>query len=362
VKKYLLFIALVFSLENAFSQIGGKYVYSFLDLPIPARTAALGGNTISLKDGDINTCFQNPALLSSKTNNSLAFNFVKYLGTVKYAYAAYGKSFEKIGHFAAGIQQVGYGSFSQRDEYGNELGFFHANDYCLSLSYGKEKDSVFSYGATLKTIYSTYAQYTSVGNALDLGFHFNPGKHKRFWVGGVLSNLGYQWKTYTGSKRESLPMHVQLALSYRVPKAPFRLILGTEYGNTKKLTYTDPANPPITEDPFTHEPIKQRPYKKTLDNIGRHLTQGIEILLTQNFNIRVGFDYKRRKEFILTDKQGLAGFSFGLGFKISKFQFSYAYSQYSPVFGANHFSVTTNLSSFTRAAKTEAVPVVSPVN
>ncbi len=152
VKKYLLIIILVFSLENAFSQIGGKYVYSFLDLPIPARTAALGGNTIVIKDGDINTAFQNPALLSSRTSGQIAFNFVKYIGDIKYAYFAYAKSFEKIGHFAVGIQQVGYGSFSQRDEYGNETGFFHANDYSFNLSYAKEKDSVFSYGVALKTI------------------------------------------------------------------------------------------------------------------------------------------------------------------------------------------------------------------
>lgn len=359
VKKYLLLFTAIFCLQNTWAQVGGKYVYSFLDLTVPARTAALGGNTIALRDGDINTVFQNPALLSSKMDNNLAFNFVKYLGDIKYAYVAYAKSFDKIGHFAAGIQQVGYGSFSQRDEYGNEIGFFHANDYSFNLSFGREKDSVFSYGVTLKTIYSAYAQYTSIGNALDIGFHFNPGKHKRFWFAGVISNLGYQWKTYTGNKAESLPMHVKLALAYKVPKAPFRLILGNDYLNNTQLTYTDPNNPPATVDPFTHEPIKQHPFKKKLDNVAREFTEAIEILLTQNFNLRVGFNYKRRQELVLTDKQGLAGFSFGLGFKISKFQFSYAYSQYSPVFGANYFSVTTNLSSFLRANKTQA-PAASP--
>ncbi len=354
-KKYLLIITFVFSLKNAFSQIGGKYIYSFLDLPVPARTAALGGNTIVLKDGDINTAFQNPALLSSHTNNQMAFNFVKYIGDIKYAYFAYAKSFEKVGHFAVGIQQVGYGSFSQRDELGNETGFFHANDYSFNLSYAKEKDSVFSYGIALKTIYSTYAQYISVGNAVDVGFHFNPGKYKRFWAAGVIKNLGYQWKTYTGAKREDLPFKIQLAIAYRVPKAPFRLILAGEFGNAWKLTYTDPNNPPPTEDPFTKEPIKKHPYKDAMGNAARHFTEAIEIIITQNFNLRIGFNYKRRQELILTDKQGIAGFSFGLGFKISKFNFGYAYAQYAPGFGSNHFSITTNLSSFTR-------PVQQPVS
>ena len=355
-KKYLFILPLIFSLQNAFSQVGGKYIYSFLDLPVPARTAALGGNTIAVKDGDINMSLQNPALLSDKTNNMMAFNFTKYIGDIKYAYFVYGKSFKDIGHFAVGIQQVGYGSISERDEYGTEVRIIHANDYSFNLSYAFQKDSVFSYGVTLKTIYSNYAQYSSVGSAVDLGFHFTPGKHKRFWLAGVLSNMGYQWKTYTGGRREDFPLHIKLAMAYKVPKAPFRLMLSNDYWNTATLTYTDPNNPPATVDPFTHEPIKQHPFLKTMDNVGRKFTEAIEILITQNFNLRVGFNYKRRAELVLTDKQGLAGFSFGIGFKVSKFQFSYAYSQYSPVYGANYFSLSTNINSFMRQAPAPVTP------
>jgi len=357
VKKQLFLLASFLCLQSAFSQIGGKYVYSFLDLPIPARTAALGGNTIAIKDDDISTTFQNPALLSNRTSNTVAFSFIKYLGDIKYGYVSYGKSIKNVGHFAAGMQQVGYGSFSERDEYGNELGFFHANDYCFNLAYAYDRDSLFTYGVALKTIYSKYAQYTSIGNAVDLGITYHKPA-KQTTVSVVLRNLGYQWKTYTGSKREKLPVNAQIAASFKVPKAPFRLIATYDHLNTWDLTYTDPNNPPLTEDPFTKEPIKEKKFNKYMDKLGRHFILANEILITKNFNIRVGFNYKRRKELILPDKQGIAGFSFGLGFKISKFHFSYAYSQYSPVFASNHFSITTNLSSFMRANKTvEAAPV-----
>ncbi|MEO8759352.1 MAG: penicillin-binding protein, partial [Bacteroidia bacterium] len=66
-KKIVLFYLLIFSFGKAFSQIGGLSSYSYLNLPIPARTAALGGSSIALKDDDINTAFQNPASLSAKT-------------------------------------------------------------------------------------------------------------------------------------------------------------------------------------------------------------------------------------------------------------------------------------------------------
>lgn len=350
--KKILFILVAFlGLQNAFSQIGGRYIYSFLDLPIPARTAALGGNTIAIKDDDISTTFQNPALLSERTSNSMAFSFVKYLGDIKYAQVAYGKSFKNIGHFSAAIQQVGYGTFSRRDEYGNDLGFFHANDYCFNLAYAYDKDSLFTYGVALKTIYSKYDQYSSVGNAIDLGATYHKPS-KQITISAVLKNMGYQWKTYTGGKKEKLPFNAQVGASFKVPKAPFRLIATYDHLNMWDLTYTDPANPPATEDPFTHEPIKQHPWKNRFDKLGRHFIVANEIIITKNFNIRVGFNYKRRKELILSDKQGIAGFSFGLGLKISKFHFSYAYSQYSPVFGAHNFSITTNLASFMRANKT----------
>jgi hypothetical protein len=361
VKKYLFLFLPFFCLQNAFSQIGGKYIYSFLDLPIPARTAALGGNSIAVKDDDISTTFQNPALLASSTSDQVAFSFIKYLGDIKYGYVAYGKSIKNVGHFAAGMQQVGYGSFSQRDEYGNEIGFFHANDYCFNLAYAYDRDSLFTYGVALKTIYSKYAQYSSVGNAMDFGVTFHK-RRNQITVSAVIKNVGYQWKTYTGNKRENLPINAQIGASFKVPKAPFRLIATYDHLNTWDLTYTDPNNPPATEDPFTHEPIKQHPFKKNMDKLARHFIFANEIIITKNFNLRVGFNYKRRQELILTDKQGIAGFSFGIGFKISKFQFSYAYSQYSPVFASNHFSITTNLASFMRANKTGDAAPVTPVN
>lgn len=357
VKKPLFAIIAFICLQSSFAQIGSKYIFKFIDLPIPARTAALGGNTIAIKDDDISVTFQNPALLSDRTSNSLSFNYVKYLGDIKYGYVAYGRSFKNIGHFAAGIQKVGYGTFSERDEYGKELGTFRCNDYNFNISYAYDRDSLVTYGVALKTIYSQYAQYTSIGNAVDVGITYHKPS-KQITVSGVLKNMGYQWKTYLGTK-EKLPFNAQVAASFKVPKAPFRLMAVYDHVNIWDLTYTDPANPPITEDPFTGEPIKQRTWKKRFDKLGRHFIFSNEIIITKNFNLRVGFNYKRRKELILPDKQGIAGFSFGLGFKISKFHFSYAYSQYSPVFGAHNFSITTNLSSFTRANKPveEAAPV-----
>ena len=356
-KKALLVYILVFSFAKSFAQVGGLASYSYLNLPIPARTAALGGSSIALKDDDINTAFQNPALLSSKTNNALSGSYINFLGAINYGYLAYGHSFKNIGHFAVGLQDVGYGNISERDEYGNQLSTFKANDYNFSLMYAYDKDSLLSYGVTLKTLYSKYGQYTSVGNALDFGITYNKPS-KLFTLSAVIQNVGREWKTYTGGgPHEKLPFNILLGASKKFKHAPFRVILTYDYLNRWDLTYSDPNNPPATVDPFTKVPIKQHPAKKFMDKFGRHFIVATELVITKNFFIRLGFNYKMRKELSLTDKQGIAGFSGGLGFKISKFNFSYSYAQISPVYSMNSLTLSTNLNSFAKIDK----PVVSPV-
>jgi hypothetical protein len=347
VKKYILLFLLSFSLKTAFSQIGGSKTYSFLQIPAPVpRTIALGGNTIGIKDDDLGNSLQSPSLLSSQNSNGVFLATARYIGDIKHQYLAFAKSFDKIGHFALGLQTVAYGKIDQRDEYGNDMGTIKANDYCFSLSYARDNDSNWTYGFTVKTIYSQFGQYKSVGNVLDGGLTYHK-PNGRFAISILGKNAGYQWKSYTGGPKEKLPLDFLVGLSYKVPKAPFRLIGTYDYINKWDLTYTDPNNPPLTEDPFTHEPIKKHPAKAYMNKLGRHITPGIEVLITKNFNLRVGYNYRRREELILTDKQGLAGFSFGVGLRIACFQISWAYAQYMPGFGTNYFSISTKRSELT---------------
>src|ERR1051326_689373 len=120
-----------------FAQIGGNATYEFLNLPFSARTAALGGNVISVKDDDINLIAQNPSLLNSSMDNKLALNYVNYFSDVNYGYTAFAKSLGKIGNFSAGMQFLDYGKFTRADENGIQQGTFHASEYCMNLGYSK---------------------------------------------------------------------------------------------------------------------------------------------------------------------------------------------------------------------------------
>lgn len=348
-KKVFIALALFLYLKSE-AQIGGNAVYTFLQLPVPARTAALAGNTIGIKDDDVNLVAQNPAALNAGMNNQLSLSYVNYIADINYFYAAYARSFDSIGHFALSLQNVGYGKFKETDEYGAETGTFRANDYNFMISYAKDLDSSFTFGLSIKTIYSKYYTYSSLGNAVDGGITYR-NKKSNFVASVVMSNLGMQWKTYSGAAKEKLPFYFNAAISKKVPKAPFRLMLAYENISKWDLTYTDPSATENAVDPFTQEPIKKSKFRTGGDKLLRHLKFGTEIIVSKNFFLRVGYNYRRLKEMQLPDKSGAAGLSFGLGFKVSKFQFSYAFAKYHAAGNVNHVTITTNLSSFVKQSK-----------
>ena len=101
---FILFLSVTVSFL-AFSQ-AGTGVYKFLDLPVSSRLAALGSINVSLHDNDINFAFQNPALLTSETNNVIGLNMASYLADIKFGSAVYGRNFGDKNYFAIGIQDL----------------------------------------------------------------------------------------------------------------------------------------------------------------------------------------------------------------------------------------------------------------
>lgn len=345
-KKIIPFFLILIVSISAFSQIGGNNTYEFLNLPISARVTALGGNLISTRDNDLNVSLTNPALLTDSMSNNVALSYINYFGDVNYGYAAYAKHIDKIGNFSAGIQYLNYGKFIRADEAGNTDGTFGANEMSFNLSYARPiLDSNFTVGATLKTIYSHLDSYTSFGSALDLGAVYTIPS-KGFALAAVIKNAGRQWKPYVSGNREKLPFEMQIGLSQKLKHVPFRLSLVYENLEKWDLTYEDPANPVLTVDPLTGEAIKQNKNKIFGDKLMRHLVIGGEFLITKNFFLRAGYNYQRRKELKIPEKRGMTGFSFGFGFRIYKFQFSYGRAVYHLAGASNNFSISFDINSF----------------
>jgi hypothetical protein len=87
---------------------------------------------------------------------------------------------------------------------------------------------------------------------------------------------------------------------------------------------------------------------------------GVEILITKNFNLRVGYNYRLHKEMMLPDKRTASGLSFGFGLKINRFGISYAYSKYNITGNSSIISITTHLGTYVKKQKAPATE--SPTN
>ena len=141
-----------------------------------------------------------------------------------------------------------------------------------------------------------------------------------------------------------MPFEIILGVSSQLEHAPLRWSVSWAHLEKWDLSYTDPAE--STVDPLTNEEIVNN--YSTRDKLFSHLHVGGEFLLSENFNLRVGYNFRRRQEMALDLYKHNVGLSWGFSMKISKFHFNYARAAYHAVGPMHTFSVLTNLSKFRR--------------
>jgi hypothetical protein len=345
-RKFTLLFAFLLPVFISSAQIGGNGIFKFVNLPPSSRTASLGGNLISVKDDDLTLAIQNASLLNRTMDNHLALSYIDYMAGINFGSVAYAHSFDSLNTGMIGMQYINYGTFVRADENGNVLGTFSAGEYNLFAGFSRQWKK-FSYGGQLKLVYSSFADnYTALGAMADIsGTYYDPDKG--FTAALVFKNIGYEFKPYF-DLREPTPFEIQLGFSEKLKHMPVRFSMILTHLETPDMTYINTEAPP-TIDLATGKPIPQ-----TIsfgDKIFRHFVFGAEILISKNFNLRVGYNVERRQEMMIPDNKGAVGYSFGAGIRINKFHISYGRSVYSLAGGSNTFSITSNLSEFTRREK-----------
>lgn len=341
-------IYLIFSsFTNSICQIGGK-AFQFLDMTNSARVAALGGKSIAIYDDDLNIAYYNPSIVSEGMNNHFVLNYVNYFAGINYGYASYARSMGNIGNFAAGIHYQNYGTFIGADENGMKTSDFHAAEYAFNLIYSRKIDSLIHFGVNLKPIYSNLETYSSFAMAVDAGITYhNPDK--LFTASFVIRNVGTQLATYyPGGEYEKLPLDISIGISQGLKHAPFKFYIIADHLEKFDLTYTTEQDEEDKLNAFTGDENKENKFDETLDKVMRHIIIGTELSITQNLMLRFGYHYRRRQEMKISTRQGTVGFSWGLGVKISKFHISYGRSAFHVAGSPNYFSLSMNLSEFSK--------------
>ncbi|WNJ21513.1 type IX secretion system protein PorQ [Pontibacter sp. G13] len=325
------------------AQIGGRHAFDFVNIPVSARTLALGSINVSTQDEDLMMAIDNPALLNEDMHNRVGISLSPYVGGIFHEYVGYARHFEGVGTFHSAVQVINYGEMTEADATGQVLGSFSANEFAWVVGYSR-KQGIFRYGANMKLLISQLAPgFSASGIAMDFGAAYR-SKSELFHAGISVQNLGVQLTNYTASgERYPLPFQVVAGVSNKLKYMPLRFSITATNLEQPILIYQDP-NPQPVIDPFTGEEIQ--PENTFFDNLFRHFVFGTEFLLGNALRLRAGYNYMRRQELRPENRGGFTGFSLGVGVNSRRVAFNYGYASYGigNAFNSHQFSAIINLS------------------
>ncbi|HBK82639.1 MAG TPA: penicillin-binding protein [Flavobacterium sp.] len=330
-------IIIILQSSFCFTQIGGKYVYQFLNLAQSPRQAALGGKTVTVVDYDVNQAFYNPATINSKMDNHLATSYGSYYGEVSYGTAAYAYTYDRhLETFHVGVSYINYGKFERRDEIGNIEGEFTGSEVAVSFGYAKNIPySDFYVGANAKLISSSLESYSSFGAAVDLGILYIDEPNDINY-GLAIRNLGIQIKPYSDTN-EKLPLAIDFGISQLMENVPIRWHFTMENLQQWNIAFSNPNRSQTSLDGSV-----QKEKVSFFNNALRHMIIGAELFPEKGFNIRLGYNYRRAEELRILQQRNFSGLSVGIGIKFGTFKFDYSYSRYTAAANTSLFGLTIN--------------------
>ncbi|WP_075342854.1 type IX secretion system protein PorQ [Tenacibaculum agarivorans] len=334
--KQFFFICIFFALVSH-AQVAGTSIFSFLNTSTNARQTALGGKTLNLLD-DVDQPTWNPATINSNLNKQISANYSSFLAGISIGSVSYAHNFSGIFKtFHSNITYVNYGEFIQADVDGNETGTFNASDIALALGTSYQIPNSHIYiGTSVKFIYSSIANFSSTGLALDFGaIYYNALKPYTFSL--VMRNIGTQLSTFNGES-ENLPFEVAIGASYLPENLPLRWYLTVDNLQQWDISVPNPSNQTTDLDGNTTEEEIS-----FIDNALRHFIIGAELFPKRAVNVRIGYNFRRGKELQLQNVRTFGGISFGFGLRMNKIKLNYAYSRFHSASNVSTFGLSIDL-------------------
>jgi len=335
--KKLFIVFVVLFCTDSFSQIGGKYVYQFLNLVTSPRQAALGGKTVTIHDYDVNQGIFNPATINPEMDNRLSVNYGSYFGEVTYGTAAYAYTYDRhVQTFHASVNYVNYGNFDGYDENGIETAEFTGSDIAVSFGYAFNIPWTDIYlGANGKLISSTLESYNSFGAAVDIGGLYIDERND-INIALAIRNIGFQIKPYQDTN-EKLPMEIVAGISQSLENVPIRWHLTFENLQQWNIAFSNPNRAEGSLDGGSNE-------EKVgfLNNALRHVIVGAELFPEKSFSMRLGYNFRRAEELRIVEQRNFSGISAGFGLRFNKIRFDYSYSRYTAAANTSLFGLMIN--------------------
>ncbi|WP_332033613.1 type IX secretion system protein PorQ [Kaistella sp.] len=304
----------------------GTNVYPFLNIPVSARQAALGGDAVSVRDYDVSFAAVNPGLMNLEQDEMISLNYASYLSDSKYGTISYVKDLEE-GHLVSlNARYMDYGKMPRTDESAVIDGEFGAMDASIGLGYAYQFDEDWTVAGSASFVSSRIDNYTSMAVVGNAGVTYH-NRQSNETLALVFRNFGYQFKTYNGL-RENVAFRVDLGYTKILDEFPVALTITAH--DLQKLNISQDYNNNGQEISWSRK-------------ITDHLSFGAELFPQQAFNIRFGYNVKRGNELAVLDQRSFSGLSAGFGIKISSFRFDYAHVRYHNSSNVNLFGLTLDL-------------------
>ncbi len=342
---FTIIISIIIS-QTVNAQLGGQGTYDFLNIPFTAQQAAMGGDFISVRDDNIESAFRNPALMTTQMSGFLTLSYINYVGDINFGNVGYVFAPDSNKMFSVALQYANYGKFIETTIGGEQIGMFNAADYSLTVGYARPLNRYWSAGGNIKPVFSSYYNYTSFGVAADVGISYQ-NDSSGWSAGATVSNIGMQVKPYVKGNREPVQPNVTLGVSKKIAHTPLRLSLTAQNIQKFNLVAFDTTQTVTQIDAFGQEVQVQQKfpfYKKIIT----HFIIGAELVPSQNFAVRFGYNFLRRQEMKYANKTGLVGISLGTTFKITKFKFSYSVASYHLAGTTHYFTISTQIGNIAK--------------
>ena len=313
---FLCLVLLIVYLTSPLQASSGTEGAAFLDIPVGAGPAAMGGAYSALAY-DAYAATLNPGGLGFLDSPQFAGQHLAYLESIHYEYLSFGvplgrSSFCSIGDtcvrsaLGGSMQYLGSGDINGTDVNGNPTGTFSSHYAAYNLSYGRLLTDRLSLGITGKWINAAIDNVSANAFATDLGSMYRASD--KLTLAAVLTNVG--------SKLTFLNQGDSLPLAFHI---------GGAYQPIDQWTVSAEGIYPQTGLASAHFGVEWRPLP--------------------SLSIRSGYRTDTVKEL-----GAIAGFTTGVGLQFYGQEFSYAWLPMGDLGNTQYFSLVMHLGEAQKAS------------
>jgi len=212
----VLLLSALFFTATAEGWDGGGYPGAALRLGWSVRAAGMGRAMVALTN-TTEALELNPAGLAFAVDpqGELFYRKMSLDRNQSSAAGLYPLPFDVRATVALGWYYLGVGGIDGRDQSGNRLGEYRYDEHIASFAFGLRPAEWLGLGVTARAMFTTLAEETATGGAVDVGLQANPwaGLHVGFTARNVIGS--YKWKTAAATD-EQLPVEYAAGIGYRL--------------------------------------------------------------------------------------------------------------------------------------------------